>query len=164
MGHTTVCSPGFEVTIFSSLPNHPSPPGTSQAAQNTLLTNDSDLSSKRLALVVDDVADVTEMIAVFLSKAGYEVTTASSAFDALSVAREIQFHVIISDIGMPDMDGYELAGALRMMPGYQSVTLIAVTGFAQFDDRERSLRSGFNAHMTKPIEPRALLDLIEQLS
>ena len=71
--------------------------------------------------------------------------------------------MIISDIGMPEMNGYELARALRALPGYEAVPMVAVTGYSMFDDRERSLRSGFNAHMTKPIEPRALLDLIEQL-
>ncbi len=64
---------------------------------------------------------------------------------------------------MPEMNGYELARALRALPDYQSVPLVAVTGYSMFDDRERSLNSGFTAHMTKPIDPRALLDLIDKL-
>lgn len=117
----------------------------------------------RSALVVDDVADVTEMLQVLLSHAGYHVVTAPSAKAALQAANERQFDVIISDIGMPEMNGYQLAEALRLLPGYQTVPLVAVTGYSMFDDRERSLKAGFNAHMTKPIDPRALLDLIEQL-
>jgi CheY-like chemotaxis protein len=118
---------------------------------------------RRSALVVDDVADVTEMLAVVLSHAGYSVVTAASARAALSAAREQQFDVIISDIGMPEMNGYQLAREVRMLPGYETVPMVAVTGYSMFDDKEHSPNAGFNAHMTKPIDPRALLDLIEQL-
>ena len=117
----------------------------------------------RLALVVDDVADVTEMLAVVLTHAGYSVVTAASAPAALKAARERQFDVIISDIGMPEMNGYQLAREIRLLPGYETVPMVAVTGYSMFDDRERSSKAGFNAHMTKPIDPRALLDLIDQL-
>ena len=118
---------------------------------------------RRLALVVDDVADVTEMLAVVLTHAGYSVVTAASAPAALKAARERQFDVIISDIGMPEMNGYQLAREMRTLPGYETVPMVAVTGYSMFDDRERSTNAGFNAHMTKPIDPRALLDLIEHL-
>src|SRR5215211_915258 len=117
----------------------------------------------RSALVVDDVADVTEMLAVLLTHAGYDVVTAASARAALNAARERQFDVIISDIGMPEMNGYQLAREMRTMPGYETIPMVAVTGYSMFDDKERSTNAGFNAHMTKPIDPRALLDLIEQL-
>ena len=123
----------------------------------------SELRERRTALVVDDVADVTEMLAVVLTHAGYSVTTAASAPAALKAARERQFDVIISDIGMPEMNGYQLAREVRQLPGYETVPMVAVTGYSMFDDKERSLNAGFNAHMTKPIDPRALLDLIEQL-
>ena len=118
---------------------------------------------RRSALVVDDVADVTEMLAVVLTHAGYSVVTAASAPAALTAASERQFDVIISDIGMPEMNGYQLARQMRTMPGYETVPMVAVTGYSMFDDKERSTNAGFNAHMTKPIDPRALLDLIEQL-
>ena len=118
---------------------------------------------RRVALVVDDVADVTEMLAVVLTHAGYSVVTAASAPAALEAARERQFDVVISDIGMPEMNGYQLAQEMRLLPGYETVPMVAVTGYSMFDDKERSTNAGFNAHMTKPIDPRALLDLIEQL-
>lgn len=117
----------------------------------------------KTALVVDDVADVTEMLAVLLTHAGYHVVTAGSARAALDEARQRQFDVIISDIGMPEMNGYQLAREVRTLPGYETVPMVAVTGYSMFDDKERSTNAGFNAHMTKPIDPRALLDLIEQL-
>jgi CheY-like chemotaxis protein len=118
---------------------------------------------RKSALVVDDVADVTEMLAVVLTHAGYSVVTAASAPAALKAARERQFDVIISDIGMPEMNGYQLAREMRTMPGYETVPMVAVTGYSMFDDKERSTNAGFNAHMTKPIDPRALLELIDQL-
>ena len=123
----------------------------------------SEPGQRKTALVVDDVADVTEMLAVVLSHAGYSVVTAASAPAALKAARERQFDVIISDIGMPEMNGYQLAREMRLLPGYETVPMVAVTGYSMFDDKERSTNAGFNAHMTKPIDPRALLDLIEQL-
>ena len=118
---------------------------------------------KRRALIVDDVPDVTEMLAVLLTHEGYRAVTANSAADALAFAREQQFDIVISDIGMPEMNGYQLAKVLRDMPGYESIPMIAVTGYSMFNDREKSLASGFTAHMTKPIDPRALIDLIDQL-
>ena len=117
----------------------------------------------RWALVVDDVEDVTEMLSVLMTHAGYEVSTASSAQEAIALAREHQFDVVISDIGMPEMNGYELAKAIRLLPGYETVPLVAVTGYSMFDDRNRSLTAGFNEHVTKPIDPRSFLELIEQL-
>ena|SRR5690348_3111786 len=122
-----------------------------------------EMPTGRTALVVDDVADVTEMLAVVLTHAGYTVTTAGSAPAALNFARERHFDVIISDIGMPDMNGYQLAREVRQLPGYETTPMVAVTGYSMFDDKERSTKAGFSAHMTKPIDPRALLDLIEQL-
>jgi len=133
------------------------PPAT--AEQSSLRES----GSVRDALIVDDVADVTEMLSVLLTHAGYDVATAACARDALALAHERQFDVVISDIGMPEMNGYELATALRSLPGYERVPLVAVTGYSKFDDRTRSLTAGFNEHVTKPIDPRAFLELLEQL-
>jgi len=118
---------------------------------------------KRSVLVVDDVPDVTEMIGLFLKHAGYEVATADSAPAALRLANERAFDVIISDIGMPEMNGYELAESLRRRAEYQGIPIIAVTGYSEYDDRGRALRSGFNAHLTKPIDPSELLQLMNEL-
>lgn len=119
---------------------------------------------KPRALVVDDAPDVTEMIAMFLRHAGYEPVMAFNATEALAAARTGQFDVIVSDIGMPGMNGYELAVALRELPSYSTTPMIAVTGFSMYDDRGRALQSGFNAHLTKPINPMVLLELIERLT
>ncbi|MEO8435297.1 MAG: response regulator [Pyrinomonadaceae bacterium] len=141
-------------------------PGTGNSSINTgPLTRPGAGGSeeKPLALVVDDVPDVTEMISLFLRHAGFSVVTAQSAAAALELAGAQPFDVIISDIGMPGMNGYQLAEALREIPEYRQVPMIAVTGYSMYDDRERALQSGFNAHLVKPIDPSALLDLIREL-
>lgn len=120
-------------------------------------------SFKRRVLVVDDVADVTEMIALFLKHAGYEVATADSAQTALRMAKEKAFDVIVSDIGMPEMNGYELAESLRRCAEYEGIPIIAVTGYSEYDDSGRALRAGFNAHLIKPIDPSELLQVINKL-
>ena len=118
---------------------------------------------KLRALVVDDAPDVTEMLAMLLRYTGYDVVTVFSASDALDTARSEQFDVVVSDIGMPGMNGYELATELRRLQTYRAVPMIAVTGFAMYDDRDRALASGFDAFLTKPVNPMDLLDLIRRL-
>lgn len=120
-------------------------------------------ATKRSILVVDDVPDVTEVVALFLKHAGYDVMTANSPSAALEIAAANTFDLVISDIGMPDMNGYELAQSLRARADYRSTPLVAVTGYTEYDDRGRSLRAGFDAHLTKPINPLQLLNLIEGL-
>lgn len=120
------------------------------------------VAAKPAVLVVDDVVDVTEMIALFLKHAGYEVTSANSAETALQFATSRNFDLIISDIGMPEKNGYELAESLRALSEYRTTPLIAVTGYTEYDDRGRSLRAGFDAHLTKPINPSQLLELVDK--
>lgn len=117
----------------------------------------------RRALVVDDAPDVTEMLAMVMRHAGYEVTMAFSGSGALDAANREHFDVIVSDIGMPGMNGYELAAGLRALPSYRNVPLVAVTGFAMYADRDRALQSGFNAYLSKPINPLDLIEVIERL-
>lgn len=113
-------------------------------------------TTRRHALVVDDSPDITDMLAAVLRHAGYEVSTAHSAQDALEAALAKRFDAVISDIGMPGMNSYELARALRSLPEYVAVPMVAVTGFAMYDDRDRAMEAGFNAHLSKPISPWAL--------
>ncbi len=116
---------------------------------------------RRHALVVDDNPDITAMLAAVLRHAGYDVSTAHSAPDALEAARAEHFDVVISDIGMPGMNGYELAQALRALPEYNATPMVAVTGFAMYDDRDRAMEAGFNTHLSKPIDP---VDLTQAIS
>jgi CheY-like chemotaxis protein len=130
---------------------------------STLGDTPTEKMNKPRALVIDDAPDVTEMLAILLQYAGYEVVMVYSGAQALDVARAERFDVLVSDIGMPGMNGYELAEALRALPGYHATPMIAVTGFSMYEDRDRALQCGFNAFLTKPINPRDLLTLVERL-
>lgn len=156
---------GLLVAAYQLPSNHFSSGGADVSNQSMVGTEGKPETGKARprALVVDDAPDVTEMIATFLQHAGYDAVMAFSAPEALEVAQAEQFEVIISDIGMPGMNGYDLAIALRALPEYRTVPMIAVTGFSMYDDRGRAIQSGFNAHMTKPINPMSLLDLIKSL-
>ena len=112
------------------------------------------------ALVVDDNPDITEMLAAVLRHAGFVVSAAHSAPDALEAALSRHFDVVVSDIGMPGMTGHDLARALRTVPEYQSTLMIAVTGFDMYDDRERSAEAGFSAHLRKPVDPLTLTQAV----
>jgi CheY-like chemotaxis protein len=120
-------------------------------------------AAKPRALVVDDAPDVTEMLSFLLRYAGYEVVAAYSGAQALQAARAESFDVVVSDIGMPGMSGYELAEQLRAIEDYRRTPLIAVTGFSMYDDRDRALAAGFDAFVNKPVNPRDLISLIESL-
>lgn len=108
--------------------------------------------SKHHLLVVDDAPDIAQLLATFLRAIGYEVLTANSANEALELARDTHFDAVISDIGMPVMNGYEFAAALRAITDYRDVPLVAVTGFDEYDDRQRSRSAGFDAHLKKPLD------------
>jgi CheY-like chemotaxis protein len=138
------------------------PPRRSPASKKR--KSGTELSTRRgTVLVVDDVPDVTEMIQLLLKHEGYDVSTAESAKDALRLARKNHYDLVISDIGMPGMNGYELAEALRNLAAYNDTPLIAVTGYSEYDDRSRAVKAGFNVHLTKPIEPTQLLQLMSDL-
>jgi CheY-like chemotaxis protein len=120
-------------------------------------------ASKPSVLIVDDAPDIAEMLASLLRSEGYHAVVATSAAGALAVATPERFDLVIVDIAMPVMSGYDLVERLRSLPHYWGVPIISVTGFAMYDDRKRALDAGFNAHMAKPINPGALLHTIASL-
>ena len=111
-------------------------------------------------LVVDDNEDGAESLALLLELAGHEVRTASSASSALEIAPAFQPEVLLLDIGLPGMDGYELARRLRQSSLSRDAILIAVTGYGQESDKLRSAQAGFAHHLVKPIDPEALEQLL----
>jgi CheY-like chemotaxis protein len=110
----------------------------------------------RRTLVVDDNHDAAESLAMLLSLDGHEVEAVFSAEDALERTRTFRPQVMLLDIGLPGMDGYEVARRVRALDGGADVRLIALTGYGQSDDRQRALAAGFDEHLVKPVEPDKL--------
>jgi signal transduction histidine kinase len=113
-------------------------------------------------LVVDDNTDAAAMLLEVLSASGYAVQTAHDGPSALALATRFSPDVAVLDIGLPVMDGYELGGRLKTLPGLEDLRLIALTGYGQESDRTRSTQSGFSAHLVKPVDLTALRRLLER--
>src|SRR3569833_3107802 len=117
-------------------------------------------------LVVDDEADGRALIARILEDRGAQPTCASDAVEALQYLARDRFNVLLSDIGMPDMDGYELMREIRARESSSSadrIAAVAVTAYARPEDRQRSLLAGYQMHLAKPIEARVLIAGIASL-
>jgi CheY-like chemotaxis protein len=109
-------------------------------------------------IVVDDDEDTVDMFAVALSACGASVTTATTAVAALELVREIRPNVILSDIAMPDEDGYWLVGAIRELRDdeMRRTPVVAATAYSYEHSRARALAAGFNDHLQKPVDPETL--------
>ncbi|CAL1239987.1 response regulator [Candidatus Methylocalor cossyra] len=114
-------------------------------------------------LVVDDNVDSADSMALLLSLDGHDARTAFDGPGALAEAAEFRPQVVLLDIGLPGMDGYEVARRLRALPDLGAVLIIAVTGYGQDDDRIRSKAAGFDHHLVKPVDPDALNALLNGL-
>src|SRR5688572_748694 len=114
----------------------------------------------RRVLVVDDAADCRDSLELVLQIAGSVVRTAHDGLDALDAVAGFQPEIILMDIRMPKMDGYEAARRLRAGPGGGELVLIALTGWGQPEHLEKSRRAGFDAHLTKPVEAEKLLQVL----
>jgi CheY-like chemotaxis protein len=118
---------------------------------------------KRRLLVIDDNRDAAESMSMLLEMWGHEVAFAYDGPSALRTAEQWQPEAVFLDIGLPGMDGYEVAERLRGLPQTQGAVLIAITGYGQEDDRLRSRRAGIDHHLVKPVSPDALQSLIASL-
>lgn len=123
------------------------------------MTTTPQLSGRPRVLIVEDHTDASESLRVLLSIHGCEVRVADNGLDGVRQAFVWRPEVVISDIGLPSLDGWQVGRQLRAGLG-DSALLVAVTGYGQPDDLQRSLESGFNAHLTKPADPRAILRLL----
>jgi PAS domain S-box-containing protein len=114
----------------------------------------------RRILIADDNQDAADSLAVLLQMEGHDVTVVRDGREALTTINAVLPEIALLDIGMPELDGYEVARQVRQNTLGRAVTLIAVTGWGQDRDKARALGAGFNHHLTKPIEPAQLLDLL----
>jgi signal transduction histidine kinase len=114
-------------------------------------------------LIIEDSVDTLTLLNAVFSREGAHVITATSAAEALQKAVIKPPAVIVSDIGMPDVDGYQLLEQLRVLPGLDDVPAIAISGYASDEDRERALEAGYRALVPKPIDVDVLFELIHEL-
>jgi PAS domain S-box-containing protein len=117
--------------------------------------DDSDSAVTRI-LVVDDSVDAADSLAMLLALDGYDVRTANDGIAAIAAAQDFRPDVMLMDIGLPGADGYTVAERIKRDPALGHVLLIAMTGYGQAEDRERSRAAGFRDHLVKPIDPHAL--------
>jgi PAS domain S-box-containing protein len=118
------------------------------------------VSSGHRLLVVDDNLDAATSLAVLLRLQGHEVAVAHDGASALAMAAASRPNLVFLDIGMPGMDGYEVARRLREQPGLESTKLVALTGWGQKEDRRRTAEAGFDHHLVKPLELKSLERLL----
>jgi signal transduction histidine kinase/ActR/RegA family two-component response regulator len=132
-----------------------------ESRQDPVSVQSSDRALK--VLVVDDNADAAQMLAMFVEALGHTVSVELSALAGLRRARAELPHVCLLDIGLPEMDGNELARRLRSQPAMADSVLIAVTGYGQESDRERSVAAGFDHHLIKPVDTNRLASILDEL-
>jgi PAS domain S-box-containing protein len=130
-----------------------------RAAQHTGASAGAAVSPGKRVLLVDDNRDAADTLGEFLRASGHEVTICHDAPEALELLADANPEVAILDIGLPVMDGYELAGRVRAVRG-ASCLLIALTGYGQEGDKARSEAAGFNVHLVKPVDPQDVLGLL----
>jgi two-component system CheB/CheR fusion protein len=111
-------------------------------------------------VIVEDNADSRELLCEFLSRVGFECHTAENGAEALALMAEVTPDVAILDVGLPEMDGYEVARRLRADPRWQNLFLIALTGYGRSSDRATSQEAGFDEHLVKPVQPDKLLTVL----
>ena len=117
--------------------------------------------SHRRILVVEDNPDAAETLRDFLELSGHEVELAKSGADGVEAARHFHPEVVLCDLGLPGMDGFQVAAALRGDPETASAKLIAVTGYGREEDRRKSKEAGFDLHLTKPVDPVQLRRVLQ---
>jgi CheY-like chemotaxis protein len=118
--------------------------------------------SRRRVLIVDDNLEAAEMLATLLEAHGHDTSVAGDGPSALAIAPVFKPEVALLDIGLPVMDGYELARRLRSIAGFASTRLVAITGYGQATDRRSSREAGFDEHLVKPVNVDRLIKILSR--
>ena len=114
-------------------------------------------------MVVDDNVDAATMLALLLESTGHKVHVEHAALPALAASEHAAPHVYLLDIGLPDIDGIELARRLRARASAQHAVLVAITGYGQEQDRARTAAAGFNHHLVKPVDMQKLYAILDEV-
>lgn len=115
---------------------------------------------RRRVLVVDDNVDAADTLKMLLELEGHDVHAAYGAVEALEMARRLLPEVVFLDIGLPEMDGYEVARRIRAASAGRALQLIALTGYGQSNDKKRSMAAGFDVHLVKPVTLETLAEAV----
>ena len=117
-------------------------------------------ATARRVLIADDNPDIVDSLAMVLTLSGHEVETARDGLETVATAERYRPEVVLMDIGMPGLDGYDACRRIRAQPWGQDILIVALTGWGQEDDRRRSREAGFNAHLVKPVDLPTLQGLL----
>jgi len=160
-GSVSMTSPGRGrgsefVVRLPALAGRAQPQPTREAAPSSPPTR------RRRVLIVEDNADAREGLRLLLSYVGHDVETSEDASSGLEKLKSFQPEVALIDIGLPGVDGYELARMARRTPEAKATYLVALTGYGQTEDRQKALAAGFDTHMTKPVDPTRLCEFLTE--
>jgi PAS domain S-box-containing protein len=155
--HSSGPGMGSEFNVRLPIVDRPSAPQP-QEAEDT--RDKSPRGPRRRILVVDDNADAVNSLAMVLRRMGHDIHTAQDGLEAVHAAATFRPEVILLDIGLPKMNGYDVAQQIRQQPWDKKVAIIAVSGWGQEEDKRRALEAGFDHHLTKPVDPAALSRLL----
>ena len=163
-GHVMAHSdgPGKGAELVVQLPLHETALPTAVIPEPVQQPEAPTLTSRRV-LVVDDNIDAAETLALMLKLHGHHVQTAHDGLDALRVAPVFAPHIILLDLGMPNLNGYETANRIRSQPWGRDMALVALTGWGQPKDRKRTVEAGFDAHLVKPVDQNTLLKTLHEV-
>lgn len=151
---------GSEFTVRLPLLDRPHPPA---AAEADAPFAKAPAAQRIRVLVVDDYAPAAENLALLLQEMGYRTAVANDGAAALATMQAFNPQVALVDIGLPVIDGYEVAQTVRRTAGFEQLPLVAITGYGQASDRARAIAAGFNEHLVKPLDAMHISELIERL-
>ena len=149
---------GTEITVY--LPAQLAPAGGAPSSSPAIRTPVARGDAPARILVVDDLAASAETLTTLLQMEGFEVKVASEGMAALKIAEEFRPDVVLLDIGLPGMNGFEVANRLRTQPECREALMIALTGYGEAESRSRSVEAGFDFHMVKPADVNLLLSML----
>jgi CheY-like chemotaxis protein len=148
------------ITVVHEAPPEKARPGDERPGEYDF--SDRPLAGIRV-LVVDDEPDARQLVRRVLADCGAEVATAESAAQALELVETFRPDILVSDVGMPDQDGYDLIRRVRSRVAAKTLPAVALTAFARSEDRRRALIAGFQTHVAKPVDPAELVAVVASL-
>jgi PAS domain S-box-containing protein len=147
---------GTEFVVSVPLPAEPLAP---LPPASPLVEERTEAGARRI-LIVDDNQDSAASLALLLEMAGHAIHVAHDGLDAVEMAARVQPDLVLLDLGLPRLNGYDAARRIRALPSGRSMVIVAVTGWGQDSDRQKTVDAGFDVHLVKPVDPDALMKLI----